>query len=199
MSDKSDKDQQKGQAEAVDAFAAVAAVGFAVASRTMEMWFGAMSGFARASREMLAPHIKVQSQDSESEAPAASAPSEGEIVAKAGPGPVTDLPARKRSKQYIPAPKAEVSKFQKRAPKAIERPSASDDLKQIAGIGPKLEQVLNDAGLWTYRQVADLQAEEVAWLDDLLGLNGRVAADKWLEQAEALEHAKIDKRDVAAG
>ncbi|MGC4027227.1 MAG: hypothetical protein QM744_20055 [Mesorhizobium sp.] len=53
MNDKSDK-EQKGQAEAVDAFAAATAVGFAVASRTMEMWFGAMSGFARASREILA-------------------------------------------------------------------------------------------------------------------------------------------------
>ena len=39
-------------------------------------------------------------------------------------------------------------------PRAIERPAEPDDLKAISGIGPKLEKVLNDLGVWTYAQIA---------------------------------------------
>jgi len=200
MSDKSDEERQKGQAEAVDAFAAATAVGFAVASRTMEMWFGAMSGLARASREMLAPHFEAQLREADSDKPAAPVAPEQEVAAKAPPAGVVVFAPREKQKQTAPAkPKSEALVLEKRAPKPIERPSTTDDLKRIAGIGPKLELVLNGYGLWTYRQIADLHVEEIAWLDDLFGLNGRIAADKWLEQAEALGRAETDKRDVAAG
>lgn len=191
MSDKSDK-EQKGQAEAVDAFATVTAVGLAVASRTMEMWFGAMSGFARASREILAPHMEAQLKEE-----AAPPAPKREPAKDAG---VVDFPIAKKAKPSAPVKaKAETSASAKRAPKAIERPAAVDDLKQITGVGPKLEEVLNGFGVWTYAQIADLQAEELAWLDDILGLNGRIATDKWLEQAQALGQAQMGKRDVAAG
>ncbi|MGC4027226.1 MAG: hypothetical protein QM744_20050 [Mesorhizobium sp.] len=42
-------------------------------------------------------------------------------------------------------------------PEAIARPAIVDDLKRITGVGPKLEEVLNGYGLWTYPQIADLQ------------------------------------------
>ena len=68
-------------------------------------------------------------------------------------------------------------------PRAIERPAAPDDLKAISGIGPKLEKVLNDLGVWTYAQVAAWGSEEVAWVDDYLSFSGRIGRDKWIEQA----------------
>jgi NADH-quinone oxidoreductase subunit E len=86
-----------------------------------------------------------------------------------------------------------------RAPKAMERPKDVDDLKRITGIGPKLEQVLNGFGIWTFEQIAALQVEEIAWLDDALGLNGRIEADNWLGQAGALGRAATRNKDVAAG
>lgn len=61
-----------------------------------------------------------------------------------------------------------------------------DDLKRITGITGKLEQRLNDAGVFHYWQIADLDADQVAALDRKLKLNGQVATDKWTEQAKKL-------------
>jgi NADH-quinone oxidoreductase subunit E len=73
-----------------------------------------------------------------------------------------------------------------RQPKAIDKPEQLDDLKLIAGVGPKLEKVLNGLGVWTFAQVAAWTAEETAWVDDYLGLSGRIARDGWVAQADGL-------------
>lgn len=77
-----------------------------------------------------------------------------------------------------------------RKPASIDKPEVPDDLKAISGIGPKLEQVLNGFGVWTYAQVADWGAAEVAWVDDTLGFKGRIERDGWIGQAAALAGAK---------
>jgi small subunit ribosomal protein S2 len=61
-----------------------------------------------------------------------------------------------------------------------------DDLKRITGITPKLEQRLNDAGVFHYWQIADLDAEQTQALDRKLKLKGQVENDKWAEQAKKL-------------
>jgi NADH-quinone oxidoreductase subunit E len=73
-----------------------------------------------------------------------------------------------------------------RRPAEIEKPDAADDLKLISGIGPKLEQVLNGLGVWTFSQIADWQPEEAAWVDDYLQFGGRVERDSWISQAGKL-------------
>jgi predicted flap endonuclease-1-like 5' DNA nuclease len=73
-----------------------------------------------------------------------------------------------------------------RRPKAMDKPDAPDDLKSISGVGPKLEKVLNGLGIWTYDQISDLEKDEIAWLDDYLGLNGRFQRDGWAGQAAKL-------------
>lgn len=73
-----------------------------------------------------------------------------------------------------------------RRPAEIERPETPDDLKLINGIGPKLEQVLNGLGVWTFAQIAGWQPEEAAWVDDYLQFGGRVERDSWISQAGAL-------------
>ncbi|MEQ8307408.1 MAG: hypothetical protein RIA09_12650 [Hoeflea sp.] len=73
-----------------------------------------------------------------------------------------------------------------RRPSEIERPETPDDLKLISGVGPKLEQVLNGLGVWTYAQIADWKAEEVAWVDDYLQFKGRIDRDDWVSQARTL-------------
>ena len=77
-----------------------------------------------------------------------------------------------------------------RKPAAIDKPDMPDDLKAISGIGPKLEQVLNGLGVWTYAQIAGWGAPEVAWVDDTLGFRGRIDRDGWIAQASALAGAK---------
>ncbi|MEM1420418.1 MAG: hypothetical protein AAGF51_07315 [Pseudomonadota bacterium] len=62
----------------------------------------------------------------------------------------------------------------------------ADDLKKIKGVGPKLEALLNDLGLFYYKQIAEFSAADVAWLDTKLRFNGRIVRDRWVAQATLL-------------
>lgn len=71
-------------------------------------------------------------------------------------------------------------------PPALDAPEGGqpDDLKELDGIGPKLEKTLNDHGIFHFRQLAELRADQVAWLDRTLGLRGRITRDDWVGQAK---------------
>ncbi len=67
------------------------------------------------------------------------------------------------------------------------REGKADDLKLIKGVGPKLEGVLNDIGVYHYDQIAAWSPAEVAWADEnLVGFKGRVSRDAWVAQARKL-------------
>lgn len=67
------------------------------------------------------------------------------------------------------------------------RDNVADDLKRIKGVGPKLEGLLNEMGVYHYDQIAGWTAAEVAWADqNLVGFKGRVSRDDWVEQAKTL-------------
>ncbi|WP_372609939.1 NADH:ubiquinone oxidoreductase [Aquicoccus sp.] len=67
------------------------------------------------------------------------------------------------------------------------RDGKPDDLKQIKGIGPKLEKLLNEMGFYHLDQIAGWTEAEVAWVDENLeGFKGRVSRDNWVEQAKTL-------------
>lgn len=71
--------------------------------------------------------------------------------------------------------------------RGIEAPRGEpDDLKRINGITPKLAQRLNDAGVFHYWQIADLDAEQTAALDRQLKLKGQIEKDDWTGQAKKL-------------
>ena len=62
-----------------------------------------------------------------------------------------------------------------------------DDLKQIKGIGPKLESLCNRLGFFHFDQIAAWTEDEVAWVDqNLEGFKGRVTRDNWVAQAQVL-------------
>ncbi len=62
-----------------------------------------------------------------------------------------------------------------------------DDLKRISGVGPKLERMLHDAGVYYFWQVADWSAADVRHVDDLLEVfKGRIERDEWVRQAGGL-------------
>ncbi len=64
---------------------------------------------------------------------------------------------------------------------------APDDLKRINGIGPQLEGILNQLGVYHYKQVASLSVDEARWLDSQLAdFQGRIERDGWIEQARGL-------------
>lgn len=73
------------------------------------------------------------------------------------------------------------------APKTLKAPDGvSDDLTRIKGIGPKLSALLNELGIFHFRQIADWSDAEARWVDDYLSFKGRVAREAWIAQATSL-------------
>jgi small subunit ribosomal protein S2 len=64
-----------------------------------------------------------------------------------------------------------------------------DDLKRITGITVKIEQKLNDAGVFHFWQIADLDADSQSALDRKLKLKGQIEQETWIAQAKKLVEA----------
>jgi predicted flap endonuclease-1-like 5' DNA nuclease len=78
-------------------------------------------------------------------------------------------------------------------PELFDTPQgAADDLKQLKGVGPKLEQTLNALGIWHYSQIAGWRKKEIEWVDSQLKFKGRIARDEWIKQAKALAKGKSE-------
>ncbi|WP_223423378.1 hypothetical protein [Tateyamaria pelophila] len=93
-------------------------------------------------------------------------------------------PATPKTKPAAPANDGPGTK-----PQTLEaaREDGPDNLKQIKGVGPKLEGVLHSMGFYHFDQIASWGADEIAWVDENLeGFKGRVSRDNWVEQAKTL-------------
>lgn len=62
-----------------------------------------------------------------------------------------------------------------------------DDLKKIKGIGVKIEEALNNLGVYKFSQIASWSEENIAWIDEYLVFKGRVQRENWVSQAQTLE------------
>ena len=129
--------------------------------------------------------------------PAEPRPAAGKPVDATG---VQEQEARARNKAK-PQPKAPVPPLVEPDDSASDEPDAAaasapplmkkpkgkpDNLQEISGIGPKLEEKLNAMGVWHYHQIAAWGPAEVAWVDDQLNFKGRITRDDWIAQAKAL-------------
>ncbi len=90
--------------------------------------------------------------------------------------------------------KASVSKLSaSRKAKGKKKLQKKDDLKQINGIGPKLEKLLNSHGISTFEQLAQLSKPEADELAIKIGSFGeRIKRDKWVSKAKKL--VKVNKK-----
>ncbi len=120
---------------------------------------------------------------------------------KAAPKPPKPPAAAKpAARQAAEAKKAEAAEDQ---PDTLTsaRDGKADDLKMLKGVGPKLEQKLNELGVYHYDQIAAWKPEHVAWVDARLKFKGRIERDGWIEQAgklasgEETEFAERAKED----
>ena len=94
----------------------------------------------------------------------------------------------------------------KAGPELLSAPRGgkADDLKQIKGVGPKLEGLLNSVGVWHFDQIASWKAKDIAFVDDKMeGFKGRITRDEWVKQARVLARggstefsARVSKGDV---
>ncbi|TCS62356.1 NADH dehydrogenase subunit E [Primorskyibacter sedentarius] len=112
----------------------------------------------------------------------AQAKAKPEASAKTGDAATTEAPAPSQD-----APTAGTVEGVR--PQALDGPrnGQADDLKQIKGVGPKLEKLCNTLGFYHFDQIAGWSDAEVAWVDENLeGFKGRVTRDEWVSQARIL-------------
>lgn len=102
-------------------------------------------------------------------------------AAKAKAAPAAKLPAKETAKAAAKPAGEKKPRTMKAARKA-----GADDLKLISGVGPKLEQTLNELGFWHFDQIAKWGADEIAWVDARLRFKGRIERDDWMAQAKVL-------------
>jgi len=69
---------------------------------------------------------------------------------------------------------------------AAPRNGIKDDLKQIKGIGPRIEAALNELGIFHFSQIARWTKKNAAWVDERLSFKGRIARENWIGQAKEL-------------
>ncbi len=80
----------------------------------------------------------------------------------------------------------------------------ADNLTRIKGIGSKINGILNDLGIYHFKQIATWTEKEIAWVDERLKFKGRIEREDWVAQAKLLAEGKetefskrVDKGEVA--
>jgi predicted flap endonuclease-1-like 5' DNA nuclease len=74
-------------------------------------------------------------------------------------------------------------------------PLGKDDLKTLVGVGPAMEKKLNDHGIVSYRQLAQLSDEDIKQLETAITkFSGRIRRDNWIEQAKEQHFQKYNER-----
>jgi predicted flap endonuclease-1-like 5' DNA nuclease len=137
---------------------------------------------------------------------AATAKSAGHAPAEAHAAPVETMAtpaafvaAPMPAAEPKPAAKAAAKPAAKAAPKPkapkpagperlkAPRKGKADDLKEIEGIGPALEKLVNGLGFYHFDQIAGWTDADVAVVDaEMTNFKGRIARDKWVAQAKII-------------
>ncbi|QND52695.1 NADH-ubiquinone dehydrogenase [Phyllobacterium sp. 628] len=161
------------------AIAAASVLSIGIATQMWGLWAGALAG-------MIDANTRVKPQPTEPEAHVVPDVDQLKTIIRKQ----TAVPAPKPA--AVKTPKAAVAKISRgpAKPEAIAKPVIADDLKRISGVGPKLEQVLNGLGIYTYAQIAAWSPQEITWMDDHLKFGGRIVRDEWGKQSAALAEGK---------
>jgi predicted flap endonuclease-1-like 5' DNA nuclease len=97
--------------------------------------------------------------------------------------PATAKPAR------APKPKKDAGPLRLTAP----RKGKADDLKEIEGIGPAMEKLVNGLGFYHFDQIAGWSDADVALVDaEMKTFKGRIVRDKWVAQAKIIVAEGLD-------
>ena len=70
--------------------------------------------------------------------------------------------------------------------------NARDDLKQIKGVGPAIEKTLNEMGIFSFRQIADMSEYDIDRVAQRLkGFRSRIYREDWIGQARELRDQAV--------
>ena len=124
-------------------------------------------------------------------APVASVPAAKEPAASVAAAPVAAAPVAAAPVAADPVAAA-AGEAAKPAGLGGARGGVADKLQTIEGIGPALEKVCHDLGIYHFDQIATWGEPEVAWMDgNLKGFKGRVTRDRWVAQARLIQEVGI--------
>lgn len=177
--------------------AAISAIGIGLASHALGVWMGALTGAASASQRLFDAHALPDNASAKGQAQGKAAIAVERSVERKASAPRKPMVAKAPAASNPAADGAAKSGNASAATQVHSRqivqaamPQVVDDLKAIAGVGPKLEQVLNGLGIHSYGQIATWTGEEIALIEETLGFKGRIARDDWTGQAAALAEAR---------
>jgi predicted flap endonuclease-1-like 5' DNA nuclease len=79
------------------------------------------------------------------------------------------------------------------------RGGKADDLKEIEGIGPAMEKLVNEMGFYHFDQIAGWSDADVAWVDaNMKNFKGRIVRDRWIAQAKLIVAEGLDAFRIRA-
>jgi len=130
------------------------------------------------------------------------------LASEARRAPFTGSPVRKAKSDFLPPasvrrkPKADAPAAPATITMQVEPPpdtgqimldkleaprdGVADDLRRIKGVGPKIEKLLNELGVFHFDQIASWTRGQIAHVDDQLKFKGRIERENWIEQARQL-------------
>jgi len=72
--------------------------------------------------------------------------------------------------------------------------SVKDDLTKVEGIGPKIKELLNEDGIWSFKQLADSSIDRLQGILDKAGARFRIHNPKtWAQQSDLAAKGKWDE------
>ncbi|MGR3758786.1 NADH-quinone oxidoreductase subunit E [Roseobacteraceae bacterium NS-SX3] len=111
---------------------------------------------------------------------------------------VKKAPVKKSDAEEPSSPEGAAAKAteaaEEKEPETLSAPRGgqADDLKQLKGVGPKLEETLHGLGFYHFDQIANWTEAEIAWVDSRLKFKGRIQREGWIEQARELAKGSKD-------
>lgn len=123
---------------------------------------------------------------------AASAAAAAAIV-EHRPPPADDMPSASPA-GAASAPALPRTPFGKPNGLTAPRQGRKDDLQRIRGITFQIEAALNELGVFHFEQIAEWDKKAVVWMDGHLALKGRIAREKWVEQAREMTRGRVFAR-----
>jgi predicted flap endonuclease-1-like 5' DNA nuclease len=111
-------------------------------------------------------------------------------------------PAATKTAAKAAAPKKAAAPAAKKAAAPQAASGKADNLRRLIGIGPVNERLLKGLGVTTYAQIAAWTDADVKRVEEILNFDGRIAREKWIEQAKLLtagDEAEFARQFPSAG
>lgn len=112
----------------------------------------------------------------------------------AAKAPAKKAVAKPVAEKAAPKPAAKKAAAKPAAPKAPAVKAAPDDLKKIEGVGPKIADLLNAAGIFTFAELSTASKKKLEEVLTAAGSRFRLAKpDTWQQQAKLAAAGKTEE------